>query len=128
MSGAGGLTSGLSYAPVLPPRPWETALARATVALAAPDDRDDRRELLAALGLDLPTGGPRIRLAALEWRPDLSLRREPTAPAATAPVSPEVLRSREAAKRRRREAATAHLRAQGLRGPKLRAALARLES
>lgn len=117
----------LSYAPVDPPRPWEVTLARATVALAVPDSATDRRELLEMFGL-AEDAGPRVRLASLDWRPDLDLRRRSDAPPATAPASEAVLRSRAAARRRRHDAAADHLRAQGLRGPRLRAALARLES
>ncbi|WP_160051451.1 hypothetical protein [Nocardiopsis sp. FR26] len=120
------LTSGLSYATVLPPPPWELALARATVADRA-DGADDARMLLDALGLDREAG-PRIRLADLGWRPDLDLRRRSDAPAATAPPSEAVLRARALAAQRRHEALVDYFRARGLSGSALRSAVARLEA
>ncbi|MFE3461333.1 hypothetical protein ACFXKD_27630 [Nocardiopsis aegyptia] len=103
----------------------ELTLGRVTMADRA-NDATDCRDLLDALGLD-ESAGPRTRLTELDWRPDLHLTRSADAPTATAPVSDAVLRSRAAAKKRRREAAAVHLRAQGLTGHALRAALARME-
>ena len=124
MSGAD-LTGALSYAPVPPPEPWEIHLARATVALAAPDDVADRRFLLEALGL-AEDAAPRVHLSALTHRPDREIKRAAGAPTATAPPSAAVLRSRAAAAARRREALVEHFRAQGLHGMALRSKLARM--
>lgn len=125
MSGGGELTGALSYAPVPPPESWEIHLARATVALYSPDDAEDRRALLEALGL-AEDAAPRIRLADLDYRPDRDLKRAPDAPTVSAPPSDAVLRSRAVAAARRREALADHYRAQGLHGTALRSKLARL--
>lgn len=119
------LTGALSYAPVPPPEPWEIHLARATVALAEPDDPDRRRQVLEFLGL-AEDAAPRVRLADLEHRPDLEIKRDPDAPTVSAPPSDAVLRARAAAAARRREALADHFRAQGLHGTALRSKLARM--
>lgn len=108
------------------PSPAELALCRVTVADRA-RDADDAALLLDLLGLGLDAG-PRVRLAALtpEERVDLHVRRDPAAPLATAPVDAAVLRARKAARARRYEAAKTHLRAQGLSGRQLSAALSRM--
>lgn len=115
----------LSYATIHRPDEVELALARATVADRA-HDATECLDLLGALGLG-PDAGRRIRLRDLPWRPDHNIKRAEDAPAATAPDSPAVIKARAAAKRRRREAAKDHLRAQGLSGRELKSAMARLE-
>ena len=120
------VTDRLSSAAIQAPDEIELALARATAALAAPEDPVARRELLELLGLT-EEAGRRIHLRDLAWRPDHTIKRAPGAPAATAPDSPAVIKARAEAKKRRREAAKDHLRAQGLSGRELKSALARME-
>ena len=124
--GAHSITDALSAATLTASTSTEVTLARATTADRSRDTADCAL-LLDVLGLDDTEAHPRTRLRDLDWRPDLNIRRSRTAPAATAPDDPAVIRSREAARRRRREAAKDHLRAQGLSGRELKSAMARLE-
>ncbi|MDT0305093.1 hypothetical protein [Streptomonospora wellingtoniae] len=74
------------------------ALARATIADRAAGDAAD---LLAMLGLDLATGGPRVRLADLDERPDLELPRAAEGSSAAALVADMPLTPQQQASRAR---------------------------
>ena len=121
-------TRDLSMAALYAPTRVEITLCRLTCADRAVDAAD-AAQLLDMLGLGA-AAGPRTRMADLphEQRLDLHVRRDPTAPPVTAPDSAAVLRARQAAKKRRMDAARTHLRAQGLTGRQLGAAMARMGS
>lgn len=108
------------------PTPVEVALCRATVADRATGP-GECADLIGMLGLTIAEAGPRIRLAALDWRPDLNLRRRDGAPPATAPDTAAQKKARAAARRRRREAARDRLRALGWHPAQIRAALAGMD-
>ena len=119
-------TSKMSMASLYAPGQVEITLCRLTCADRAVDAAD-AAHLLDLLGIGAEAG-PRTRLADVppQERLDLHVRRDPAAPAVTAPDSPAVLRSRKAARARRLDAARIHLRAQGLTGRQLGAALNRM--
>ncbi|WP_435107820.1 hypothetical protein [Nocardiopsis synnemataformans] len=104
------------YRPVPPISLSEETRARALVARHLADPRA-AREVLEILGL--ADGPPPLPPLAEE---------QPTLVPASAPTSREVVASRAAADRRRRDAAVDYLRSQGLRGRALDEALARMEA